>query len=180
MFSRVECLPMIRETWVQSQVESYQRLKKWYLIPPCLTHSNIRYVSRVKLSNPGKGVAPSPTTRCSSYRKGSQHYLLLLILLQLCLLWHYFIGLIHKKNAGWFFGKKHYREIRPKPPLKIKDGWQKRSNSLKKFSINEKRNELCFSSWQTYLIHLCLVTNIFSLYAACLAGKRNDYTFSIL
>ena len=28
-----------RETGVQSQVESYQRLKKWYLMPPCLTLS---------------------------------------------------------------------------------------------------------------------------------------------
>ena len=43
-----ECLPMARETWVQSQVESYQRLKKWYLMPPCLTLSIIRYGSRVK------------------------------------------------------------------------------------------------------------------------------------
>ena len=41
------------------------------MIPPCLTLSNIRYVSRVKWSNPGKGVAPSPTPRCSSYWKGS-------------------------------------------------------------------------------------------------------------
>ena len=30
-----------------------------------------RYISRVKWSNPGKGVAPSPTPRCSSYRKGT-------------------------------------------------------------------------------------------------------------
>ena len=45
--------------------------KKWYLIPPCLTLSIIRYVSRVKWSNPGKGVTPSPTPRCSSYWKGS-------------------------------------------------------------------------------------------------------------
>ena len=44
---------------------------KWYLIPPCLTLSIIRYLSRVKLSNPGKGVAPSPTSQCSSYWKGS-------------------------------------------------------------------------------------------------------------
>ena len=36
-----------------------------------LTLSNIRYISRVKWSNPGKGVAPSPTPRCSSYWKGS-------------------------------------------------------------------------------------------------------------
>ena len=45
-------------------------LKKWYLIPPCLTLSIIRYGSRVKWSNPGKGVAPSPTHLCSRYRKG--------------------------------------------------------------------------------------------------------------
>ena len=67
---RLECSPMARETWVQSQVESYQRLKKWYLMPPCLTLSIIKYGSRVKLSNP-EGVAPSPTPWCSSYRKGS-------------------------------------------------------------------------------------------------------------
>ena len=41
------------------------------MIPPCLTHSYIRYVSRVKRSNPGKGVVPSPTSRCSSDWKGS-------------------------------------------------------------------------------------------------------------
>ena len=41
---RLECSPMARETWVQSQVESYQRLKKWYLMPPYI----IRYGSRVK------------------------------------------------------------------------------------------------------------------------------------
>ena len=67
----VECSPMVRETWVQSQVTSYQWLLKWYLIPPCLTLSNIRYVSRVKWSNSRKGLAPSPTPRCSSYWKGS-------------------------------------------------------------------------------------------------------------
>ena len=76
--------PMARETCVQSQVESYQRLLKWYLMPPCLTLSFIRYGSRVKWRNPGKGVAPYPTPWCSSYRKGDlqvtliygcQHYL---------------------------------------------------------------------------------------------------------
>ena len=40
---------------------------KMVLDTPYLTLSNIRYVSRVKWSNPGKGVAPSPTPRCSSY-----------------------------------------------------------------------------------------------------------------
>ena len=64
-------------------------LKKWYLIPSCLTLSIIRYVSRVKGSNPGKGVAPSPTPSFSSYWKGNlrvsldyicQLYLLTLLL----------------------------------------------------------------------------------------------------
>ena len=41
------------------------------MIPLCLTHGNIRYIWRVKWSNPGKGVAPSPTPRCRSYWKGS-------------------------------------------------------------------------------------------------------------
>ena len=58
---------------IQSQVASYQRLLKWYLIPPCLTLSNIRYVSRVKWSNSGKGVVSSSTPQCSSYWKGSLH-----------------------------------------------------------------------------------------------------------
>ena len=62
---------MARETWVQSQVESYQRLKKRYLIPPRLTLSIIRYGSSVKWSNRGKGVAPSPTSWCRSQWKGS-------------------------------------------------------------------------------------------------------------
>ena len=60
-----------RQTGVQSQVESYQRLKKWYLLPPCLTLSIIRYESRVKWNNPGKGVAPFHTRWCNSYWKGS-------------------------------------------------------------------------------------------------------------
>ena len=40
-------------------------------MPPCLTLNIIRYGSRVKWVNPWKGVAPSPTPWCSSYRKGS-------------------------------------------------------------------------------------------------------------
>ena len=67
----LECSPMARETWVQSQVESYQRLKKWYVMPPSLTLSITGCRSRVKWSNLWKGVAPSPTPRCFSYRKWS-------------------------------------------------------------------------------------------------------------
>ena len=64
----VECSPMAQKTGVQSQVESNQRLKKTFLIHPCLMFSIIRYVSRV---NPGEGVAPSRTLSCSNYWKGS-------------------------------------------------------------------------------------------------------------
>ena len=39
---------MMQEAGVQFQAESYQRFKKWYLIPPCLSFSIIRYGSRVK------------------------------------------------------------------------------------------------------------------------------------
>ena len=56
---------------VHSLVESYQRHKKWYLVPPCLILSILRYGSRVKWSNPGEGVAPSSTSWWSSYWKGS-------------------------------------------------------------------------------------------------------------
>ena len=67
----LECSLMARETWVQSLVESYQRLLKWCLMPPCLTLYFISYGSRVKWRNPWKGVAPSLTPWCSSYRKRS-------------------------------------------------------------------------------------------------------------
>ena len=69
--SWVECWLMVQETRVQYQVEAYQRLKKLYLILPCLTLSIMMYGSRVKWSNPVKGVAPSPTAQCCSNWKGS-------------------------------------------------------------------------------------------------------------
>ena len=47
------------------------KTQKLYLIFYCLTLSIIRYVSRVKWSNVGKGVVTSPTPRCCSYWKGS-------------------------------------------------------------------------------------------------------------
>ena len=50
----IESSPIAREAGFQSQVESYQRIKKWYLIPPCLTFSIIRYVTRIMRSNPEK------------------------------------------------------------------------------------------------------------------------------
>ena len=47
------------------------KTQKWYLMPPCLTLSIIRYGSRLKLVNPRKGVAPSSTPWCSSYQNRS-------------------------------------------------------------------------------------------------------------
>ena len=43
------------------------KTQKWYLVGPCLTLGIIRYGSRVKWSNPGEGVVPSLTPRCSNY-----------------------------------------------------------------------------------------------------------------
>ena len=56
---------------VQSQIMSYQRLKKWYLMRPYLTLNVIRYVSRVNWRNPEEGVAPSSTPWSSSFEKGA-------------------------------------------------------------------------------------------------------------
>ena len=49
------------ETRFQSQVKIYHRFKKWYLIPPCL-----KYISKVKWSNPRKGIMLSPTPLSNS------------------------------------------------------------------------------------------------------------------
>ena len=48
-------------------------------MPLCLTLSIIRYISRVKWCNPGKGVAPFPTPWWSRYRKVSQLYISVLM-----------------------------------------------------------------------------------------------------
>ena len=53
-----------------------QIIPKTKKIPPCLTLSITRYASRVKWSNPGNGVAPSPSPLCSSYWKRSLRVIL--------------------------------------------------------------------------------------------------------
>ena len=57
--------------WGSISGQVIPKTQKWYGIPPCLTLDILRYVSRVKWSNPGKGAAHSPTPWCSSYWKGS-------------------------------------------------------------------------------------------------------------
>ena len=99
----VECSPLLRETKIQSQVES---------IPPCLTFSIIRYVSRIKWSNPGKGVALSPTPRYSSYRKGSllvaldsSHQLTYYDTIKMDIIWSYLIFQLSNNNRKKKKGK---------------------------------------------------------------------------
>ena len=70
MIQRLECSPMAKVTGVQSQVESNQKLKKWYLIPPCVTqHYKVWIKGKVQQSR--EGVTPFPTLRCSRYWRGS-------------------------------------------------------------------------------------------------------------
>ena len=59
----VECSLTVLETRVQSQVKSYHRLKKWYLMLPCLPLCIIGNGSWVKWSNPRNGDAPSSIPR---------------------------------------------------------------------------------------------------------------------
>ena len=59
------------ETGVQSQVESYQTLKKMLLDAALLNTQLYKVRIKSKWSNLGNGVAPSPTPRFSSYWKGS-------------------------------------------------------------------------------------------------------------
>ena len=65
------CSPMTRETRVQSQVKLYQILKKYYLTPPCIRLTIVKYVSSAKWRNSGKGIAVYSSPRRSRYWKGS-------------------------------------------------------------------------------------------------------------
>ena len=47
------------------------KTQKWYLMPPCLTLTIIRYRSREKCSNPVKGVAPSQHLGVVAIEKGT-------------------------------------------------------------------------------------------------------------
>ena len=100
----VECSPMAGETGIQSEVDSYQRLKKWYLIPSCLTFSIIRYVTRVKWSHLGEGVAPplhlgvvviekggfgSPSTTVTSLTENDQTVIKTKVFYHRCIICHF-------------------------------------------------------------------------------------------
>ncbi len=72
---------MVRETGVQSQVESYQRLKTWYLMPPYLTLSIIWYGSRVSRavqgnqgSIPGRIILKTQKMVLDASLLNTQHY----------------------------------------------------------------------------------------------------------
>ena len=50
----LKCSPMIQETGVQFQIELFERLKKYYLMPLCLTLSIIRYRIKSKVEQSRK------------------------------------------------------------------------------------------------------------------------------
>ena len=67
----LEFSPKARETLVQSQIDSFQILKKWYLMFPCLTLSIIRYGSTVRGAIQGKEQHPPLHLGVVAIEKGS-------------------------------------------------------------------------------------------------------------
>ena len=66
-----ECLPMVQWTRVQFQVKSCQRLRKWYLVPPCFTLSVIKYWSRVSEAIQGEKYFPPLYLGVEAIEKGA-------------------------------------------------------------------------------------------------------------
>ena len=62
---------MDRKTMAQSQIKSYQRFKKKVLDASFLCTKHYKVRMKIMCSNPRKGVASSPTSRCSSNGKGT-------------------------------------------------------------------------------------------------------------
>ena len=60
-----------RESWVQSQVESYQKLKKWYLMSLCIYTQHHKVQIKGNVSQSWERSNASATPWCSSYRKWS-------------------------------------------------------------------------------------------------------------
>ena len=59
---------MVQKIGIQSQVESYQRLKIWYLM---LNTQHYKVRIKVNWSNSGNGLVPSPRPQCSAIEKGA-------------------------------------------------------------------------------------------------------------
>ena len=73
----IEYLSMVWETRVHSLVESYQKLKKWYLLLHCLTLSIIRYES--KLSGAIQGKEWHPPLHLSVVALGKEAFMLTIV-----------------------------------------------------------------------------------------------------
>ena len=56
---------------IQKKKKKKKEKKKRYFMPPCLTLSIIKYGSKVKWSNPGKRVVPSPHLHVVAIEKGA-------------------------------------------------------------------------------------------------------------
>ena len=62
---------MVRETGVQSQVKSYQRLKKMVLDATLLNPQHYKVQSKSKVEQSRELSSTIPLPRCSSYSKGA-------------------------------------------------------------------------------------------------------------
>ena len=58
----LECLPMVWETWVQSRVESYQRLKKMVLHASLLNTQQYKVGMKGKVEQSREGSSTLPYT----------------------------------------------------------------------------------------------------------------------
>ena len=120
--------------WGSIQGRVIPKTQKWYLIPPCLTFSIIRYGSWVKWSNPEKGVAHSSTPQCSSYWKGSLR-LWLPTLFALYIYIYIYICTFYKRACSslpCYIKKKGNTEMRTRILM-----------SSKKFNDSQKDKPLC-------------------------------------
>ena len=66
-----KCSPIVLKTRVGSLVESYQRLPKWYLMPPCFSLSFIIYGSKVSRAILGKEWSSSLHLNVVAKEKGA-------------------------------------------------------------------------------------------------------------
>ena len=121
------------------------------MIALCLTLSNIRYVSRVKWSHPGKRVLPSPKHRCSSYWKE-----ILLVVLNYCRQL-YIVSMFHGKKGSLILIHSQNYIVCPRGILLFSSNY----NVIYPFSCysNMTYLKLCYFHW---LYSVCIKLAPFS------------------
>ena len=101
--SWLECSPMVWETGVQSQVESYQRLKKMVLDASLLNTGIIKYGSRVSGAIQGKELHPPPHLGVVAIEKGAFGSLLTMVGQLAHIIWNFCSCLF-----AWNFDTKNW------------------------------------------------------------------------